>query len=563
MKQMLIIGAAMFGLFVSVAAQNVAVSPVGSLNIRREVKPPVLVLTDEIALLDASGDGIIDADESAMIYFTVRNDGFGDGVGLRTNVKLAGNGSQGITCRPVELPVVRVGESRRVEIPLTVGNGTADGQLMFSVSVLDPSGYGLEEQAKWFATRAFLAPQVEVYASVKGGATRLQRNKPYTVNVTVQNLGRGRAEAVNVNAVNVGNVMVMGPSPSGSFSLDPGDKRDLTFTVLLGAAFADSRVDLRFHADESRHRYGKSVELSLDVTSPHTTAPPSGNGNMQADMPGLLASSRVVDNPPSTGTKSPDTRVLIIANGDYGEFNLPIRTALHDAEVVRSYCSNTLGVPDANITYKTNLSTFEMRKAIADFRKKMKDDSKSRFLFFYFGHGAPLLDGSDAYLLPTRCQVSLDKSELDEQCISRNRMMADFASAKPRQLVVYLESCYNGTASGSGEAQPAYENASAGIVFHYDEPEGFGGNIILVTASDAKETANAYDEYHNVFTYKFLEALGDNKITTWGELLDRASRSTTETVERMTFKGGISRRQYPQVKPSETLGNKWRQWPLR
>ena len=57
-------------------AQSTAVTRTGSLNITKEIKPPVLDIVD-LKLEDPSGNNAIDADETCRILLTVRNDGYG------------------------------------------------------------------------------------------------------------------------------------------------------------------------------------------------------------------------------------------------------------------------------------------------------------------------------------------------------------------------------------------------------------------------------------------------------------------------------------------------------
>ena len=76
-------------------AQSTAVTRTGSLNITKEIKPPVLDIVD-LKLEDPSGNNAIDADETCRILLTVRNDGYGDGMGLRGEIKARGT-VQGLT----------------------------------------------------------------------------------------------------------------------------------------------------------------------------------------------------------------------------------------------------------------------------------------------------------------------------------------------------------------------------------------------------------------------------------------------------------------------------------
>ena len=226
---------------------------------------------------------------------------------------------------------------------------------------------------------------------------------------------------------------------------------------------------------------------------------------------------------------------------------------------MREYCVRTLGIPAGQVQLLENRTSAQMQADVESFAKSMRINNGDRFMFFYFGHGMHDADPqvADAYLIP----IDGTSVRLRQTGVSRNWMMTQFEKSKPTQLVVYLESCFSGGVSGSSSNNEnlGYSENSSGLRLQDDIDNNFKGNIILLSASSNKETANAYtSQNHNVFTYEFLKALkqsGGN--ITMGELFAAVQRATTRTAFNE-----LGRDQTPSVTVSTTLGDNWKQWQL-
>ena len=59
---------------------------------------------------------------------------------------------------------------------------------------------------------------------------------------------------------------------------------------------------------------------------------------------------------------------------------------------------------------------------------------------FFAGHGLASDDGKNMYLLPHDGTPKL----LDDTAINRNRLFKEIKLAKPRQVTVFLDTCYSG-----------------------------------------------------------------------------------------------------------------------
>ena len=539
-------------------AQSEATTPVGSLNIVKEVKPPILQMVGQVAFSEPSGNRAIDAGEHCKLSLKVKNNGMGDGYGLVGRIRAKSRVS-GVTVRDVTLPTLKVGETYTVEFPLEADMRTEDGMADYFLSIEEPNGFNLPEVPVTVATRAFQAPMVEFRGHiVENGALTLAKNTPYTVQVLVQNTGRGTAEQVNVSLV----------LPEGVYQLDEkdalrnaqmtsGQSHTIKYTFIVPQNYSRSTLPVTIRISELYGKYSKNGQISFDLreqtVADRTAFTPIDNSSEEIVVASL--GSDVDRDIPSIEANNSTLHVMIVANQNYRK-EQPVSTALSDGRMTREYCVRTLGVPEKNVQLLEDRTSAEMQAAVEDFARTIRYNPNDRFIFFYFGHGMRDQDASvaDAYLMP----VDGSSLRLQQTGISRNWMMRQFEQSKPNQLVVYLESCFSGATES--DQMLKYGENSSGLRLVDDVKTTFAGNIILLTASSQSQTANAYpQQHHNVFTYEFLKALKNSKgNVNWGQLFDDVKHNTTRTAWNE-----LARDQEPSIVVSTTLGDAWKKWSVK
>lgn len=538
-------------------SQNKSFTSVGSLNIVKEVKPPILQLQGQIAFVEPSGNHAIDANEHCSLRLTVKNVGMGDGIGLTGKIRVVGN-LPGISFPKVTLPTLKVGASQTVEFPITADMNTVDGIAELYLSIDEPNGFGTPEYPVTFPTRAFVAPMVEFRGHlVESGSAVLYKVSMFDLKVLVQNTGLGDAEQVNASLQLPENVLLVGQEGSlTNATLKSGESRTLTYSLIINQNYSSSTLPITVALSERYGRYSKNgtINLEVDVTTPD----PFVIGGYtepfrQVELASLV--SDVDENIPVAQGTNANTHVMIVSNQRYAN-EADVSTALNDGRMMRQYCIKTLGIPDDQVKICENRTYAQLRADVENFASTIRVNAGDRFLFFYFGHGMHSADRrvADAYLIP----VDGSSLRLQQTGVSRNWMMQQFQNANPGQMVVYLESCFSG-AQGDDQML-AYAEGSSGLRVRDDVESNFSGNIILLTASSQSETANAYPaQRHNVFTYEFLKALQSGRGNqTWGSIFDDVQRSTTRTARNK-----LDRQQTPSVTVSTTLGDTWRQWSVK
>ncbi len=239
------------------------------------------------------------------------------------------------------------------------------------------------------------------------------------------------------------------------------------------------------------------------------------------------------------------TFAVIIANETYQkEQEVPF--AIHDGEIFKEYCQNTLGIPERNIQIVTDATLNDMRYGIDWLKNRLETYQEGKGIFYYSGHGIPDETSRNAYLLP----VDGYASNL-ESSYSIDQLYAYLGSSGADAVCYFIDACFSGATRDGGmmaESRGVAVNSKAGVL---------QGNAVALTAAQGNETAYAYQEKsHGMFTYYLLKKLKETKgDITLGELADYLS----EHVTRMSADKG-ARVQHPSA--SSTLVD-WKSLKLK
>ena len=100
------------------------------------------------------------------------------------------------------LKVDKEGGMQSYYLAINSDYNTIDGSIEFTLEIIEPNGFNTDKVSIQVNTRKFLAPQVKVvdYAIYSGiGNTNLEKKKPFTLQLMVQNIGQGMAKDVKLN----------------------------------------------------------------------------------------------------------------------------------------------------------------------------------------------------------------------------------------------------------------------------------------------------------------------------------------------------------------------------
>ena len=141
--------------------------------------------------------------------------------------------------------------------------------------------------------------------------------------------------------------------------------------------------------------------------------------------------------------------------------------------------------------------------------------NQSDVYIFFASHGLASDDGEQMYLLPYDGAPEL----LEKTAILREELFDDIASANPRSVTVFLDTCYSGTTRGTDMLIASRPIAIQAL------KQSVPDNLTVMTAAAGDQTAKPLEEAkHGMFSYSLMDGMEgeadtnqDNKITT-GEL---------------------------------------------
>jgi hypothetical protein len=214
---------------------------------------------------------------------------------------------------------------------------------------------------------------------------------------------------------------------------------------------------------------------------------------------------------------NPDALALIIGVADYKETNATAVYADSDAKVFADYAAEKLGVPRNRIKTLVNDGADEKDVLLAVKRWLSRGASagKTDVYIFFAGHGLASDDGEQMYLLPYDGAPEL----LEKTAILREELFDDIASANPRSVTVFLDTCYSGTTRGTDMLIASRPIAIKAL------KQSVPDNFTVMTAAAGDQTAKPLEEAkHGMFSYFLMKGMEgeadanqDNRITA-GEL---------------------------------------------
>ena len=486
--------------FCFVSAQE-AVTPKGSLNIVKEIKPPILSVVDgSVTFVDKTGNNAIDANETCFVRFDVQNTGMGEATGCVASIAMKGTTS-GLKSEKKRLATIPVGGKIQVELPVTANMQTADGEVTLTVSVEEPLGFNTLPFDLAVHTRAFNAPFVHVADYAVDGQAVLQKNMPFDLQVAVQNIKPGMAEQVKVDVVLPQGVYLLSQNENLSYgTLEGGKAEMITYKMIVPSAYQQPTVPVEVKIRERYGKYAESKTINLPLNQQiagHTIAINENVvENNSSDITQVTIGSDVDKNIPQSKRVNSNTYVLIFANEKYKNV-ASVPYALRDGDVFRQYCEQTLGITTKNHirTYK-DATYSDILSGIEWLKTALAVNTDACGIVYYTGHGVPDEASKSAYLLPVD-----GNSAIMRTAYSVDELYRELGSTN-RQVTVFLDACFSGAkrdgamlASAKGVAIKAKAGA----------PQG---KTVVFSAATGDETAGFYrQQQHGMFTYWLLKML--------------------------------------------------------
>ena len=277
--------------------------------------------------------------------------------------------------------------------------------------------------------------------------------------------------------------------------------------------------------------------------------------NRQIDDKKAYIKSDIDLNIPESTKKYENKYALIIGNEDYSSYQQGLNAesnvdfAANDAQTVKEYVKNTLGIPDENIIYLENAKAVEMSRAIKTLSVIIKNSNgKADVLFYYAGHGFPDEKTNEPYLVP------VDVSGTDLQFAVKLTDLYTVLSEYPSQKVtLILDACFSGGSRNQGLV------AARGVKVK-PKDNILTGNMVVLTASSGEQSSLSYKEKnHGIFTYYLLKKIQETKgDITYKELSEYLN-------EQVPIKSALinQKEQNPQTLISINVKDIWENWRIK
>jgi len=178
--------------------------------------------------------------------------------------------------------------------------------------------------------------------------------------------------------------------------------------------------------------------------------------------------------------------------------------AQRDAQAVYEYFTRLFRIPAENC-----FALFDEQATLGEFLDLFEDRlpalvSKGDTVYCYFaGHGVPDVGDQTSYLLPYDGKPSNPK----RTAYASADLYASLGRLKAKNVFVFLDACFSGSAGRSLDQKLLFEGARPGLM-RIKDLIPVQKNMILFAAAESNQASNAYQEkQHGLFTYYLLKGL--------------------------------------------------------
>jgi|LSQX01.2.fsa_nt_gb hypothetical protein len=479
-------------------------------------------LNAQISFNEPSGNNILDAEETATITLDLKNTGRGSANMLKANFRLLN--AQGVSFTPqIYFGEVKPGETVSKTLQLVAGMDTRDGEAELKIEFEEQNGFPPNPLNLKFQTAALKAPDVyiaDIAIDDQSGNNKIEPGEQVAITARIHNRGQGASRNLSAR-IQLGNdVFSLGNSPT-SFNigeLKSGEYKDIVFNIVTARTAKD--LDIKIDLVESRSQFSKKDQpLQLAFNRTQQTADQmviKGQSQHLAVSSAPALSIDIEENIPKRAmTANPKRWGVVIGIENYRNVS-PVRFARRDAEYMKDYFVNVLGIAEENIyVAKDEDASLGTLKSVFDeggWLSKNAGKPENEVFIYFSGHGVPAPDGKDAYLLP----YDGNPNYATNSAYDLNLLYANLAKMKSQHITFFLDSCFSGA-----NRENEIILADARPIFISFNPKAKGSNISVFSASGGSQISSSYAQMqHGLFSYFLMKGLGgeadlnnDKKIT--------------------------------------------------
>jgi hypothetical protein len=496
---------------------------------KKSVVPPDLSM--RVAFVEPNGNGFLDAEEKGKVKVSITNSGQGSAMGVFVKLN-AETSNQDISAGTSKIiGEVPAGQTKTAEFEINASKSVSRMVNQFTVSATESYGFPPYPVQITFETFPFIPPKLELVdfgISTPNEGNEIRPDTKTEVQARIQNRGQGPAENVTFS-INLPSLVYPWPESKENYSfsrLKPGEFKDLEFSFRTARTVGQTiALSIGFIEESTTGKF----PLDLEVEKPQQTIQQlvvSGQemGTMEfADV--ATVSVDIEKDIPISGRKGKHDLAIVFGIESYK--NVPgVSFAKRDAEWMKKYFENVLGIPKNRIHYKTDsdASLAEFNVAFGGWlKKRLKDDSN--IFIYYAGHGAPDMKENKAYLIP----YDGNPNYASDTGFEMDALYEQLGNLGAASVTVFLDACFSGANRDNemllADARPVFMEVDATM----------SANVTVFSASGGKEISSAWPEKkHGLFSYFLMKGMrgdadanGDQQITV-GELGDYVKENVSD-----------------------------------
>ncbi|NDC31869.1 MAG: hypothetical protein EBZ58_13255, partial [Bacteroidetes bacterium] len=363
-------------------------------------KLPAQLEASQLIFNDSKGNNnkLIDGNEQSQISFQLKNTGKGSAYGIVVSLSTEQD-VKGISYqKEYKIDELAPNEEKQIVMNITSDFNTENAKVKFIIKTKEANGFDAPDEIIHVETAKFLNPLVSIednnFSSEKGGIAKL--GEVITLNFAVQNKGQGDAKNVKiVCTLPPSNVFAAGETEFTVPLLKPNESKIINFDFFPNRIYKQNNIPVAIDITESYGKYGESktctVALNTELKQQNEIIV-QGTKKESIEIKSVSLLSDIDKNLPSVNGNNTNAIAVIIGNSNYANTK-SVAYAISDAQSMKNYLINVLGLKEGNILFKENatLGDFNTLFGTKENQKgrlanTIKENISDVFIF-YAGHG--------------------------------------------------------------------------------------------------------------------------------------------------------------------------------
>lgn len=531
------------------------------------------MLSALISFSDEQKDNILTAEESGNITVLIKN-AKGAGEAFNVIVKPVCSNQETDIIIPVSVKAgdIADGSQKEIVIPVKGGIGLKDGKAVIDISFDEANGFTPDPISVTFNTNKLNLPDIlmakmeiddGIYPdnpdklAVGNNNGIVEPGETVEVSAVILNNGTGICKGciVDILCDNPQITLLTQTEKADLGDIEPGKWKELKFAFRVEKRYTDDKtLPIRLKIYEKRKIFEKDIPLNIAIGRVYPRTHDVVIDGKPID-PFPFAVTALGDElekiPEYISEKNPNAYAVVVGIEKYRDIT-SAEFASRDAQSVRDYLINAVGINEENITYAIN-----ERASKNDLNKyfnwlKNNADKDSLIIVYYSGHGAPDPADGEAYLVP----YDGDPNTIKQSGYSLRHLYEQLNKLPANKVLVIIDACF----SGVGGPRTVIAKGARPLVV---TPAIDTGNVVVMSASTSSQICWFYEEkQHGLFTYFFLKGLQgeadsnkDKKILLT-ELYEYLKPQVIKIAKRN------NREQEPQLSQPGEKAKNWQKMPL-